>query len=169
MEEKQDTNIPGVCLRSNLEGLSKNKKLLILSVDDENEEFGKKISEELTSKYLEVHIIKRNGPCETTSDLGVKEKQGAVLLEDGKVTSKLDLTNNSVKDTLAINKMIPKSQESGVCTGKFRTNSKNWKMELEQSQACAREHLKIKKLGPDVNEYLSDHVKINKNDINKKE
>jgi len=163
MEENQDTNEPGMCLRSNLQELSKNKKILILAVDKENEEFGKKISDELTSKDLEVHILKRSGTCETADDFGLKEKQGAVLLEDGKVTSKLDLTNNSVKDTLAISNMIPKSQESDTCMGEFRTNEKNWNMELEQSKSCARERSNIKKLGRDVNEYLNDHVKTSQN------
>ena len=163
MEEHQDANEPGMCLRSNLEGLSKNKKILILSVDKENEDFGKKISDELTSKDLEVHILKRSGPCETADDLGLKEKQGAVLLEDGKVTSKLDLTNNNVKDTLAISNMIPKNQDSDTCRGDFNTDVKNWNIELEQSKSCARERSNIKKLGRDVNEYLNDHVKTSQN------
>ena len=163
MEENQDTNEPGMCLRSNLEGLSKNKKILLISVDKENEDFGKKISDELTSKDLEVHILNRNGPCETADDLGLKEKQGAVLLEDGKVTSKLDLTNNNVKDTLAISNMIPKNQDSDTCRGDFNTDVKNWNIELEQSKSCARERANIKKLGRDVNEYLNDHVKTSQN------
>lgn len=157
--EKSD-DMSKVCSREDLDSLSKKKnRILFISSDEDKIEFSQKFANTVKSSDLEVIRYQTGSSCDVVKDLGLEDKPAAVLLENGEVKDRITLTNNDIKDTADLSKMIYKKQDSLTCKANFVVNEKGWSLSPESSEQCNKTISKIEKQGPATKKYLKKHIK----------
>lgn len=151
---------PQICSRESLDSLSKKKnRILFISSDDAKKEFSQKFANTIKSNDLEVIRYQTGSSCDAVKDLGLNNKPAAVLMEKGEVTSRIELTDDDVKDAADLTKMVFEKKDIGACKANFVVDGKGWSLTPESSEQCSDAISKIEKQGPATKKYLKRHIK----------
>jgi len=151
--------IPEVCSSESLNSLSKRKnRILFISSDDAKEEFSQKFANTIKSNDLEVVRYHTGSSCDAVKDLGLKDKPAAVFMEKGEIKARLELTDDDIKNTADLTKMIYEKKDIKTCKANFVVDGKGWTLSPESSSQCDEVISKIEEQGPATKKYLKKHI-----------
>ncbi len=80
-------------------------------------------------------------------------------MEKGEVKARIELTNDDVKDTADLTKMIFEKKDTGTCKANFVVDGKGWSLAPESSERCNDAISKIEEQGPATKKYLKRYIK----------
>lgn len=150
-----------ICSSDSLQKACKQKRTLVIVTDEEGVKFATEFKDKVAPDDLRVVHLKKGGSCEALETLGLKDKSGAVLLDEGgKVKLRYDLTKDAIKDTAGLTRMILEKKDNGVCTGKITVKNGNWNIEPDPGTPCDEElsDAKLAELPSGAEKYLRKHM-----------
>lgn len=152
-----------ICSENSLKKFCKEKKkVLFISTDEERKKFAQTFKNKVAPKDLTVVYMNKSSSCETAECLGLKDKSGAVLVnEDGEVVRRSDLTDDDMKDTASLTRMAYEKVNNGKCKGVMKLNKNGiWTFEPEPGIPCDEElsDANFAKLPSGTEKYLRKHI-----------
>lgn len=159
-QSKQEEE-PRLCSKDSLqEFCKKENRILFISTNEERKEFAQKFVNAVVPKDLAVFDTRTDSSCEVVEDLGLKDKPAAVLIENGEVKARIELTNDDVKDTAGLTKMIMEKMNNKACRVKLVVDGKGWRVIPESSEICKIALSNLEKQGPATKKYLKKHLSL---------
>ncbi len=159
MMESQSTaqgEEPQLCSISSLQKLcDKNPRILLISTKEDRRNFIQKFADGAAPKNLALVELQASGPCEIVEKLGMKDAGTAILVEKGEVRSRITLTNDDVKDTVALIRML---SECEPCKAELVIDKKSWMLKPEPTKQCETALSNVSELRPEVRKYLEKHI-----------
>ncbi|MEE9585975.1 MAG: hypothetical protein V3W09_03645, partial [Nitrososphaerales archaeon] len=76
----------------------------------------------------------------------------------GEVKARIELTNDDMKDTAELTKMILLRMDNKACRAKLVVDGKGWGVITESSELCKRMLSNLDKQGPATKKYLEKHI-----------
>lgn len=151
----------GVCSTDSLRELSKKEnRILFISTNEDRREFPQKFVNSFAPKDLAVFDTRTDSSCEVVEHLGLKDKPAAVLIENGEVKARIELTNDDVKDTAGLTTMILERMDNKACRVKLVVDGKGWRVIPESSEQCKIAVSNLEKQGPATKKYLKKHISL---------
>jgi hypothetical protein len=149
------------CSRTTLKDLTaKEKRFLIVSSDKANSENVERIVKANVPKDLSIHSIRKEHLCEVEKHLNLKGMNGAVLVENGEVKAKIDLSGDDSSKTTALTKLadVDKREEQTACRPTYYMDGNRWILRMPSDPACKREIQNLGKLPKASADYLRNHI-----------